>query len=55
MMKCDECLYTDISNWDKNEDGTAKAILWCEKYRDFCDDVVSNCNIVVYEEEENGK
>lgn len=50
MIKCDECPYIDILDWDRNEDGTAKAILWCEKHKDICNDAISICK-----EEENGR
>ncbi len=51
---CDDCLYSDLYDWDDNGDGTAKAILWCEKHKDMCNDI-STCDVGVYEEEENGR
>lgn len=40
-MNCDNCLYTDIAEWEKDGDTERlKPIYWCEKYKLFCSDVV---------------
>ena len=40
MMNCDDCVYSDIADWDKIEDtGKVKPVLWCEKYRHLCSDI----------------
>lgn len=42
-MNCDDCVYTDIADWEETGDtGKVKPILWCEKYRKLCSDV-TNC------------
>lgn len=42
-MNCEDCEYTDIADWEQDKrTGKATAILWCEKYREFCSDI-SEC------------
>ena len=39
-MNCNDCLYTDIADWEKDRNKERlKPVLWCEKYRLFCSDV----------------
>lgn len=52
-MNCDDCVYTDIAGWEEITDtGRVKSILWCEKYSNFCSDVV-NCEYKAESEVEN--
>ena len=40
-MNCDDCLYTDIADWEKDGDTERlKPVLWCERYNEFCSDVI---------------
>lgn len=39
-MNCDDCLYTDIADWEKDGDTErVKPVLWCEKYELLCSNV----------------
>ena len=40
MKECEDCIETDIADWEVDSNiGKAKAILWCERLRKFCEDV----------------
>jgi hypothetical protein len=51
-MSCDDCVYTDIADWEEIVDtGKVKPVLWCEKYRKLCSDV-TECKYIAESEEE---
>lgn len=51
MSKCDDCVYTDIYDWIQDEK-TGKAILWCEKHKCICEEVVTTCDMEVRSNDE---
>ena len=39
-MNCEDCVYSDIAYWEQSEKiGKAKAIYWCERHKELCDDI----------------
>ena len=40
MTDCEECVYTDIADWEQDKKtGKAKPIYWCERYNKHCEDI----------------
>lgn len=53
-MNCDDCLYTDIAEWEKDGDPERiKPLIWCKKYDKFCSDV-ADCKYKTESKAENG-
>lgn len=51
-MNCDDCLYTDIVDWEQGgETLKGTPAYWCERYKLFCSDV-TDCK---YKEQKDGK
>lgn len=39
-MNCEDCNYSIISDWEQDvKTGKAMAIYWCEKHKQFCEDI----------------
>jgi hypothetical protein len=50
-MNCDDCLYTDIVELEKDGDTERlNPVYWCERYNKFCSDV-ADCKYKVESEE----
>lgn len=53
-MNCDDCLYTDIAEWEKDGDPERiKPLIWCKKYDKFCSDV-ADCKYKTESKAEDG-
>ena len=51
-MKCEDCVYVDIADWEEIADtGKAEPVLWCEKYNKFCLDI-TDCKYKAESEDE---
>ena len=51
-MNCDDCLYTDIMEWEKDGDTERlRPVLWCERYNRSCSDI-TDCK---YKAESEGR
>lgn len=54
-MNCDDCLYTDIAEWEKDGDPERiKPLIWCKKYDKFCSDV-ADCKYKTESKAEDGE
>jgi len=39
-MNCDDCVYTDIADWEQDaRTGKATPIYWCERYKKLCSEI----------------